>query len=961
MLKQVEKLAMACPGDICHGFELIKKEYVSSQFAYMYTMRHKKTDAELLYLDRADENKTFAIAFKTLPEDSTGVFHILEHSVLNGSRRFPVKEPFVSMLQSSMQTFLNAMTFSDKTVFPVSSRNEQDLFNLMAVYLDAVFCPLIYKLPEIFMQEGWHYEFESETSLPYCNGVVYSEMKGAFSDVDRLIEDGAVRMLFPDTCYGYVSGGHPHSIPQLTYRQFIDTHTRFYHPSNAKIFLDGHMDIDAVLRYIDGEYLSKFDYLRPDFDFVMQKPKTAQRTIYYEVSPDEDALPHMALSKILCTHRDVEKIYAAKILADYLTGSNEAPLKRAFLENGIAQDVSLEVNDGVFQPSIVLVLRNIAPERFNEAAAFLPQASEKLISDGINRAALKASLEQAAFASREISEPYGVELALKALDGWLYGDDPLTHIDNAGIYEALRQKLNSDYFTDLLSEMLGNPDDKSCIYVLPSQTVGLEERKKETERISKIANAWSAAERHQIYESFVKMQKWQQETDGEDALSTLPHLNLKDIPEKIAPTETSLLSVSGVNILDVSASTNGIAYLNLFFDVSDFSDYELRMLNALTLFFGELRTEHLPANELQSRIKTAMGELYAKIELISSPGDLTRCKPYLLISASMLEENVPTALELIRELLTFGRYDEVDKINETLLQNDYFIKQSLIGNGHVIAITKSLSAFSKEGALKEALEGESFIRWFSDFTAGFMENGVEYSEDFRRLTERAFSSSRLFAGFSGKIDTASLGELISALPDGTIGVTANAPVFDTLPHIIDIPSDVGYSALGHNIYALGKGFGGSCSVLSSFMTYGYLWNMVRVQGGAYGTGMNIRANGDIFCYSYRDPDLHGTRLAFSGMADFLTDALSQDIILDDIIIGTLGAVNPLLSPSGVCSLECIRYLKGITPEYLADIRRQILSTSPQELAEFTDTLREFSEKGKLCVVGNKASVGFISK
>ena len=354
-MNQTTNLKTMQPGDICCGFKLIKKEYVSSHAADCYTMRHEKSGAELLYFDRADENKTFSISFKTLPEDHTGVFHILEHSLLNGSEKFPVKEPFVLLLQNSMQTFLNAMTFSDKTVFPVSSRNEQDLFHLMMVYLDGVFAPLIYTKPEIFMQEGWHYEFEDPSGEPYYNGVVFSEMKGAFSDVDQLMGDESQRMLFPDTSYGYTSGGAPEHITDLTYEKFIETHRRFYHPSNAKIIFDGHMNIERFLAYIDTEYLSKYDYQEPDFDFVKQEPKTTEETIVYEAQQGAEDLAHMCVAKIFGMHQETEKIYAAKILTDYLTGSNEAPLKRAFLERGLAQDVMLTVTDQVYQPSICLL------------------------------------------------------------------------------------------------------------------------------------------------------------------------------------------------------------------------------------------------------------------------------------------------------------------------------------------------------------------------------------------------------------------------------------------------------------------------------------------------------------------------------------------------------------------------------------------------------------------------------
>ena len=953
------KLSAAAVGDVCRGFRLVNKQYVESKAADLYTLRHEKTGAELLYFDRSDENKTFSVAFKTMPEDSTGVFHILEHSVLNGSRKFPVKEPFVSMLQSSMQTFLNAMTYSDKTVFPVSSRNEQDLFNLMEVYLDAVFCPAIYDRPEIFMQEGWHYEFKSDDSEPYFNGVVFSEMKGVYADVDRVIADETERMLFPDTSYGFISGGHPDNITDLTYEKFIATHKRFYHPSNARIFLDGHMDVDAALALIDDDYLSKYDRREPDFDFVRQTPKAVESTLLFEPREGEEELAHLSVAKILCDHDDVLKIYAAKVLADYLTGSNEAPLKRAFLEKGLAQDISLEICDGIYQPFFALVVRNTSADKFDEIKAFIPEAVKAMLANGLNRRSLTASLERFAFVNREISEPYGVELAVKALDGWLYGDDPLTHIDNAGVFVELHAKLEEGFFEALLDEMLGSAEAMSYLSVLPSTTKAELDAKRESDKIAAATAEWSADERARQLAAFKKMQQWQQTPDTDDALAALPHLALKDVPVEVAPIETAISSVRGCDVLEVNGDTNGIVYLNLYFDVSDFTCDELRLLNVMTAFFGELRTEHYSADELQTDIKATLGGLELKIAVMSKAGDTAHCKPYLLVGASMLKENVTPALELIREILLNARFDEADRIAETVAQSDYFLKQSLIGNGHVFAISKALSAFSSEDALKETLEGESFVKWFADFAEKFGADPESFSKRFAELNAKAFTSGRLFAGFGGELELSSLESLIAAIPDGKPAAAAELPVFERGNCAIEIPSDVGYSALGNNLYAMGRRFTGACSVLGSLMTFGYLWNAVRVQGGAYGTGMSVRANGDVFCYSYRDPNLKNSLAAFGGTADFLQGFLAQGMPLDDIIIGTVNQTDPLLDPSGKCDLMCARYLRGTAHDDIARIRREILSTSPDDLAELIGMLRECVESGRFCAVGNRDSVAFV--
>ena len=943
-------------GDRCCGFRLLKKEYMAAHDGTCYTMQHEKSGAQLLYFDRADENKTFSIAFTTLPEDNTGVFHILEHSLLNGSEKFPVKEPFVSLLQSSMQTFLNAMTFSDKTLFPVSSRNEEDLFHLMTVYMDGVFRPLIYSRPEIFMQEGWHYEFEDENAAPYYNGVVFSEMKGAFADVDQVIQDETQRMLFPDTCYGYTSGGRPEEITDLTYEKFLAAHRRFYHPSNAKIILDGHMDVERFLRYFDEEYLSKYEYQKPDFAFVMQKPKAAEKTVFYEAQEGEETLAHMSIAKILCAHDETEKIYAAKVLADYLTGSNEAPLKRALLEQGLAQDVYLAVNDQVLQPSAELVIYNTTKDAFAEIRARIPDVVKRLAAEGLDQEALSASMERFAFQNREINEPYGVELVSRALGSWLYGDDPLTDLENGGIFEALRKKVQTGYFEQLLLELLGDPETLSYLYVLPSLTKGEEDAKKEVEKAAAEAASWDETRRQSELERFSRMQEWQQSPDTEEALNCLPHLELADVPQETKQIKKKTASVDGVETLQVEVDTNGIAYVNLYFDISDFQPEEIQMISAMTACFGELRTEHYTGEEIQKKTKALLGSLGTKIEVVANQGNLKNSRRYLLVSASMLEENVPAAVGILEELLLHSKYDETDKIYEIVLQSDYMMKQALIGNGHQFAITRAVSAFSDENAWREWIEGESFVRWFGTLSEDYEAHGAEYGRTFERLSTKAFAKNRLFVGYSGVIEEQQLRTLIEKLPEQEMGDIITAPKVDRDVSRITIPASVGFSALGNNVYALGSAYSGKWAVLSSILSFDYLWNAIRVQGGAYGTGMSVQKNGNLFVYSYRDPNLENTREVYRGMAEFLEQFLSMGIPLEDRIIGTLNTADPLVGPAFRCELESIWHLKGLTGEWIAQIRRDILTTTPEDLRALAAVVKAGVDGGKFCVVGDDAQI-----
>ena len=942
------------------GFVLEKKQYVEAKKATLYTLRHKRCGAQLLYFDRADLNKTFAVSFKTLPENDTGVFHILEHSVLNGSDKFPVKEPFVSLLQSSMQTFLNAYTFGDKTMFPVSSRSEQDLFNLMSVYLDAVFCPSIYSMPEIFMQEGWHYEFDEDGSVSY-NGVVFSEMKGVYADVERVMADACDRLMYPDTCYSFSSGGLPESITDLSYEQFIATHERFYHPSNARFFLDGHMSIDSVLEYIDSEYLSHYDYREPDFDFTEQKPVTGTATVSFEPTEGEDDRAHMVLGKLLCRFDEIEKLYASKIIADCLTGSNEAPLKRVFLENGLAQDVALEINDGIYQPSATLVVLNTTADKFDKIRAFVPETVRAVAENGLDRSALRACIERFAFNCREVSEPYGVELAIRSLDGWLYGGDPLLHIDNAKVFDALREKLDTGYFEELMLEMLADPDDKCYVYALPSKTKLADDAAREKAKCEAEAAAWDAEKRQEMMNAVEKMQLWQQSQDDEEVLSTLPVLELGDVPRDVEPIKTAPLDIAGRPALSVEVNSDGIVYLNLFFDVSDFTTEELRILNLLTTCLGDLRTENLTALELQNKIKATLGGLGAKVDIISRDGELGTCKPYLLVSASTLRENAQAAVELLSELLLYTCWSETDKIGEIVMQNDYFIKQSLIGNGHSFAMTKALSGFSAEAALREALEGESFARWFADLAGSFSEHAEALGKKLCELAHRAFAANRLFVGFGGEPEPAAIESLVEALPESEIGEAAAAPEGAKADCTIEIPADVGFCALGGNLNAFGGKFSGAWPVLSSLMTYGYLWGAVRVQGGAYGTGMNVRSSGDIFCYSYRDPNLTNSADAFAGIPDVLEQMLSEDMPLDGIIIGTVNTTDPLLDPAGQCELSCRRYLKGTSAETIAKLRHEILDTTAADLRALIPTLRAYVENSIFCAVGGRDAIAFVNK
>lgn len=947
-----KNLATLTPGEEIFGFRLEKKQQVSANDTCLYTLRHKKTGAELLYSCRESENKTFYIAFKTLPENDTGVFHILEHSVLCGSKKYPVKEPFVVLLQSSMQTFLNAMTYCDKTVYPVCSRNEQDFRNLMSVYLDAVFDPAIYEKPEIFMQEGWHYELENPQQVPSYNGVVFSEMKGAFSEVEDLMAEETMAALFSDNCYRFCSGGNPAHIPELTYEEFIRTHRRFYHPTNAKLFLDGTMEIEPILQYIDSQYLSRYDYREVDFAIARQMPKVITKRVSYQADSEQQSLSHLVLAKILCDYDDVEKNYAAQILCDYLTGSNEAPLQRAILEAGLGQDTLTGFADGLYQNYISFKVRNTQPELFDAICQTLRGTVAKQLAQGLDKEALLASLERYAFRCREIEEPYGLELGLKTLDTWLYGGEPTAHWETEKIFAALREKLSTDYFEKLLFEAFGEPESMCRLEFVPSDTLAQEQQQQEQAKLQAVFDRWTENEREAAVSGYKKLLSWQQSADTAEALAKLPKLNLKDIPLTVPHVEVEQSQLCGTTLWQVQTQTHGIVYLNLFFRLGDFTAEQLQMANFLTTVLSELSTQNYSALSLQSQIKTWLGSLDARIEILSQDGKPETCTPYLLVSASMLEENTEKTTALLEEILCHTVFTEKDRVGEMLKQSDYALRQALIGSGHSFAITKALAPFTAAATLHEQLSGETAVRWVSQLAKEYESRADSVMLELEKLSQQIFRKDRLAVGVGGKLPQEHLERLLNALRPGKSGADICYPCAGERDVHIDIPSGVNFCGMGHNLYAMGYEFTGAAVVLGAMMSYGYLWNAVRVQGGAYGTGMAVRVNGDMLCYSYRDPNPEATLEAFRAMVDYLEQALQGDMSLDDLIIGTVGRTSPLMAPAALCKLACLRKLKGVTHESLDKTRREILTTTAEDLKKLLPAVRTFLEDGAVCVVGS---------
>ena len=916
-------------------------------------LEHEKTGTKLFWVDNRAENMVFSIAFRTPPEDDTGVFHILEHSVLCGSERYPVKEPFVEMLKSSMNTFLNAMTFQDMTMYPVASRNPRDLINLTAVYLDAVFSPLVIRDRKRFCQEGWHIG-RSEKGEPEYKGVVLNEMKGAMSDTDTLIDRQIMRQLFPDTCYGFNSGGDPEAIPELTFESFCRQYRKCYHPSNALIYLDGAVPMGEMLPLI-ASYLNRYDRRKQLPAHRYQTPAGSEKTIRYELGQEEESenRGHLTLARITGTWNDRAENMARGIICDVLTGSNEAPLKRIALERGLAQDLSVSVDDTVLQSWITIHADNVTDGREDELLDLLRETGEKIRREGLDRNAVEASLNRAVYALREEEEPQGIGRCIRCTGSWIYGGNPTDALETAGLVRKLKAYLENNKYNELAADMLLNHENLAVLHTKPSRTLGEEKRRAEADRLLRITGAWTAEDKEANDRLIAALEDWQNRPDEPEDMKTLPRLSVSDADTEPEWVDTEVRTCEGVPVLIHRLNCNGVVHLRVYFALTDYSLRELTRLSQLTGLLGHLPTAGHDALTLQLEIKRWTGSLGFAIITRAEPWQDETCTPYLTAFVSALEESAEKALELLAEILTSTRFEDRNRMAEMFRQNELGARQRILGAGHLIGVKNVLSHFSAEGAVKNALDGDEAALYIHQLAKEPEKEMEELLSLAGRLMNDTLCRRRMTVSVTSTKAMLPY-KMIEAFPEGTSVPAKQTYRADTPTNTgFRIPAQTGFAARGYRLSRTGLMFEGSMWLASSVLTLGYLWNRVRVQGGAYGAGIQIDRSGNIFSYSYRDPAPEKTLEADSGAAAFLRDFAERREELDQYIISALNELNPLLSPRDKGSLADGRYMNRYTREDAEKIRKQILYASPQDLLRCAEWLEPFSRDGAVCVVAHQ--------
>lgn len=988
------------PGTTCHGFAVERCETVPELDSDAYVLRHTTSGARLLHLACNDENKAFAIGFKTPPADSTGVFHILEHSVLCGSAKFPVKEPFVDLIKSSMQTFLNAMTYPDKTIYPVATTNEQDLYNLMDVYLDAVFNPAIYTKPTIFEQEGWHYELDlpegaegeggdssaslREGTLRY-NGVVFNEMKGALSDPMSVLDDAVNAALYPDTAYAHESGGDPRAIPALTYEQFLDTHARHYNPSNSYITLYGDLDVDRALAFLDERYLSQPSAASRRMDAAVaagedpsalapnplgvQTPVTCEYKRVEMATTPENAL--VGLGLVLGSALDRKRTIAADILFEALLGSNEAPVKKAILAAGLGGNVVSYTAAECLQPYELIMLQNAQPGVARELRRVFQDACRDLCEHGVPRERLEAIISSNEYdlRQRDYGIADGVAIACDALSTWLYDDDAATLALKYGpVYEELRGELEGSYFEDLLRELVLENDHMALVELVPVDAAEGSEGAEAAELAAK-RDAMTDAELADVVERTAALRAAQEAEDTPEDKATLPRLRVSDIGEARPEPPLVVDTTAPIVCLRHDIPTNRLAYAMQYFDLSCVAFEDLPYVTLLCRLLKQLPTREHSAEELDNLLAGKLGFLSFTTEVMTQP-DVDGVRPYLLVSAGALSEKIDALASLPREVWssTLLLDADADRVRDVLTQIRIGLEQGFINNGHSAALGRAMSYSSPSAVVREQLSGVDFYLFLRDLLDHFDERLDDLRAKLTELADRIFVADGCLASFTGSDEDfnaywAAAGDLGLDAGDGAGRDALVVPAPCDRHEAFVIPSDICFAARACDPRRLGIDVTGAWAVAANALSYDYLWNEIRVKGGAYGCGFRAAGERQAAFYTYRDPAIDPSIERVERAGAWLGRFEPDEAAFEGFIVSCVSGMDAPVKPYALTKRRNTTYLAGLDPHAREEHRAQMLAATPGELRSLGTDVTRIAAESPTCVFGGrdviaKSNAGF---
>lgn len=950
--------------EVKHGFRLLEKREIAEIDAVAYTFSHEKTGARLIYLASEDDNKVFSISFRTPPEDDTGVAHIVEHSVLCGSRKYPLKEPFVELVKGSLNTFLNAMTFPDKTMYPVASRNDKDFANLMDVYLDAVFYPAMCKEREILLQEGWRYEIEDAGEPLRYSGVVFNEMKGALSSPEDLLENHTMRMLFPDTPYAKESGGNPDAIPELTYEDFVAFHKRYYHPSNSYIFLYGAMDIEERLAYLDRAYLSAFDAIEPHSEIACQPAFHEAKELdeVYPVGEEEETRGKTFLSLSMVTGKaeDTKTNLAMSILTHALLQTEAAPLRKALVDAELGMDVSAVFEDGIQEPYLSITVQGSDPEKAGRFSEVVETTLRKIVAEGLDTSLLEASLNLLEFKLREAdfgTYPKGLIYNIKLMGTWLYDGDATANLFYEDALAKLRAEIGTGYFENLIEEKIVKNNHKVRITLRPDRQYAARKAKALEAELAAVKAALSEAEIKELIALNGALKERQQTEETPEALATIPLLSRSDIKREVETWPLDVRSLAGQDVLFSDEATHKIAYVTLYFGVKHIEQADLPYLYLIEELIGAVDTRESDYSTLSKRMNLHTGGIKYELNAFTRPDSPTSFQPFFKVRAKALFDKLPHLFELLSEILTESRFDDKKRMKELVVQAISSMEMSMLRASQQVMSERLASYILPSAAYNEA-GGLPFYQFLRELNAHFDERFESLSEKLSSLLPRVFHRENLIYGvtlrekhydaflsaaraFHEKLPTRDEHEATYLFPlvAENEGLTSS--------------SRVQYVGKAANYRELGYVYTGSMRVLETILRYDYFWTKIRVQGGAYGAFTQITKSGVLLFGSYRDPNLKETLQTFDATAAYLKAFDVSEREMDKFVIGTMSNVDMPLTPQMRGARAQESYLLGVTEEERQRVRDEILATSQADIRALAPVVEDAMAENNLCVFGNE--------
>lgn len=947
-------------------YEILDEHRVEDVQSDGFILRHKKSGARIAILSNNDDNKVFYIGFRTPPEDETGVPHIIEHTTLCGSKKFPVKDPFIELAKGSLNTFLNAMTYPDKTVYPIASCNDQDFKNLMDVYLDAVFNPNITKYEEIFKQEGWHYELTGKDDELKINGVVYNEMKGAYSSPDEVLSSQIYRSLFPDNTYSKDSGGNPEYIPKLTYEAYLDFYHKYYHPSNSYIYLYGDMDVVERLEWLDKEYLSLYDYKKvnseinkqPAFDEI--KNVEAQYSITMDDSQENKT--YLSYNRVVGDSLD-EMLYQAFDVLDYaLVSSPGAPVKQALIDAGIGDDVYGSYDAGILQPVFSFVAKNANASQADEFESIIENTLKEVVKTGINKEALLAGINSSEFKFREADFgqfPKGLLFGLNCLDSWLFDDmKPFIHLECLGTFAKLRKAVDTDYFEKLIQEYLLDNTHGSSVTVKPKRGLGNEREEALAKELSDYKASLSDEEIKKLIEDTEHLKKYQEEPSSDEDLRKLPMLTRADMKKIAMPFSNIEDELSDVKVVRHDIESNGIDYISFLFDAGDFAQSELGYLGFFTNALGLVSTEKYSYTDLANATNIYTGGISTGTASHPDIKDRNNFVFKLEVKLKVLEKNLDKALELMEQMLLSSDFTDTKRLSELVAQIKARLQANLSSSGHLVAAMRSMSSFSRYALYQDELKGIAFYRSICHIEKELSESPKSVSDKLAAIAKKLFARNRMLISFTGNNEAycnakPSLEKVIAGF-DKMSAVGNQAEVhFNTAKEAFIDASQIQYVAKTGDFICEGYEYTGALRLLRIILSYDYLWINVRVKGGAYGCMNTFLRSGESYFVSYRDPNLSDTLDVYDRIPEYIKSFSPDERDMTKYIIGTFSALDTPMNPEAKGSRSLSAYLEGITYEQIQKERNEILNAQPEDIRRLADLVEAVLKKDSICVIGNE--------